>query len=303
MRFSVNKGDLLLLAVAMVWGGSYLAVKELSAAGPWMTILALRFLLGAVFIGVFWLRDKPRITRKELWMGLGFGLSHLLVLSLETSGVSITSATNAGLIISLSIIFTPVLESAWRRSWLPPTFFVATVMAVVGMFLLITGNGFVQPNLGDVLVLAAALFRTIHVVAIGHLTQTSQSKQVEPVSPINLSLLQCVVAGTLSFLWNPGDVITAVQTYSLHDWLLMGYLSLFCTALGFVGLNWGIKHTSASRTSLLLGTEPVFATGIAVFLGGEAMGPVGVLGGAIIVAATYWGQAIEQRYRLAKSAT
>lgn len=303
MRFSVNKGDLLLLAVAVVWGGSYLAVKQLSGAGPWMSILALRFLLGAVFIGAFWLRDRPRFTRKELWMGVAFGLSHLLVLSLETSGVSLTSATNAGLIISLSIIFTPVLESAWRRSWLPPTFFVATVMAVVGMFLLITGNGFVPPNLGDALVLGAALFRTIHVVAIGHLTQTSQAKVVEPVSPINLSLLQCVVAGSLAFLFNPGQVIATAHNYNLHSWLLMGFLSLFCTALGFVGLNWGIKHTSASRTSLLLGTEPVFATCIAVFLGGEAFGPIGILGGAVIVAATYWGQAIEQRFRLAKSAT
>jgi drug/metabolite transporter (DMT)-like permease len=66
------------------------------------------------------------------------------VLSLETFGVAHTSATNAGLIISLTVVFTPVLSDAWSRTWLPGPFFVAAVSAVVGVGLLVSGTDFVR---------------------------------------------------------------------------------------------------------------------------------------------------------------
>ena len=302
-RAGLNAGDIMLLSVAAVWGGSYVVMKQLSHDGAWTSILSLRFLIGAALIALYWLRGRQKITKKELWMGLVFGSSQVLVMSFETSGTSITSSTNAGLIISVSILLTPILESAWRRSWLPGRFFVATTVVMIGMVLLITGNGFVQPNIGDLLMVFAALFRTVHIVAVGRLSQVGQKVEVQPVSPVNLTMLQLTTSGLIMFLYNPAETVNTALHYSGYDWWLMAFLAVFCTAFGFIGLNWGIKHTSASRTSLLLGTEPVWATVLAVVIGGEAMGPLGALGAALIVAATYWGQAIEQRHRLAKAAT
>lgn len=298
----VNAGDVMLLSVAAVWGGSYVVMKQLSQDGAWTSILSLRFLIGAALIGLLWLRKRQRITKKELWMGLVFGASQVLVMSFETSGTSITSSTNAGLIISVSILLTPILESAWRKSWLPANFFLATFVVLVGMALLVTGNGFVKPNVGDLLMIFAALFRTVHIVAVGRLSQVGQKVEVQPVSPVNLTMLQLATSGCIMFFYNPAQTFYTAAHYSTQDWLLMGFLAVFCTAFGFVGLNWGIKHTSASRTSLLLGTEPVWATVTSVLLGGEVMGPLGAVGAALIVAATYWGQAIERRHRLAKVA-
>ena len=297
----INPGDVMLVSVAAVWGASYVVMKQLSRDGAWTSILSIRFIIGAALIALFWLGKRQRITFKELWMGVVFGSSQVLVMSFETSGTSITSSTNAGLIISVSILFTPILESAWRRSWLPPKFFLATFIVLIGTALLVTGNGFVKPNIGDLLMVFAALFRTVHIVAVGRLSQVGQKVEVQPVSPVNLTMLQLATSGSIMFFYNPAQTFYTATHYSGFDWLLMGFLAVFCTALGFIGLNWGIKHTSASRTSLLLGTEPVWATVMAVVFGGELMGPLGVLGGVLIVAATYWGQAIEQRHRLAKA--
>jgi drug/metabolite transporter (DMT)-like permease len=77
----------------------------------------------------------------------------------------------------------------------------------------------------------------------------------------------------------------------------MLFLALLCTSFAFIGMNWAVKHTSASRASLLLGTEPVWSTILATVIGGELMGPAGVLGALLIIGATYWGQAIESRHR------
>jgi len=111
----------------------------------------------------------------------------------------------------------------------------------------------------------------------------------KPVSALNLTVLQVTVAAVIMACVSPLETLRTAAAYTPYDWWLVLFLSLFCTALGFIGMSWGIKHTSASRTSLLLGTEPVFATLIAVWLGGEAMGALGALGAALIVGATYWG--------------
>jgi drug/metabolite transporter (DMT)-like permease len=63
-------------------------------------------------------------------------------------------------------------------------------------------------------------------------------------------------------------------------------------------MNWAVKHTSASRASLLLGTEPVWATIIAITIGGEIIGFIGALGAILVIGSTYWGQAIESKHRL-----
>jgi drug/metabolite transporter (DMT)-like permease len=46
-----------------------------------------------------------------------------------------------------------------------------------------------------------------------------------------------------------------------------------------------------------MGTEPVWALLVGMLLGGESVGTVGLLGAALIVAASYAGQAIERRHR------
>jgi len=294
-RLGISRGDLLLVVVALVWGGSYLAVKQLGAHGSTSALMALRFIPAAAFLWLFWLKDRTRFTRPEVLLSLAFGVSQAIILNMEAVSVHLTSATNGGLIVSLAIILTPIAEGALSRNWLPPRFFVATVVAVIGVALLITGNGFVAPNLGDLIMLGAALLRTMHFALAGKFTQG------KPVSALNLTVLQVTVAAVIMACVSPLETLRTAAAYTPYDWWLVLFLSLFCTALGFIGMSWGIKHTSASRTSLLLGTEPVFATLIAVWLGGEAMGALGALGAALIVGATYWGQAIESSHRLSRS--
>jgi drug/metabolite transporter (DMT)-like permease len=77
-----------------------------------------------VVLVVIWLIwNRRRATRRETMVGVVLGLTQAAVLILETSGIASTSATNAGLIISLVIVFTPVTESIAFRVRLPRTIF------------------------------------------------------------------------------------------------------------------------------------------------------------------------------------
>jgi len=280
--------------VAALWGASYLSAKTLTEHATVVTVLSLRFISTSAAMALIWLIKRDRITRPELILGLGLGSSQALILFFETSGVSKTSATNAGLIISLAIIFTPILESIASKNWLPRSFFIATVTAVVGVALLVSDQGFALPGIGDWFMLAAAIFRAIHVTAMGHLTSGKS------YSSVNITLLQSITCGVIYLIFSGGGVKKALHEFDTGLWLDLLFLSLLCGAFAFLVTMWAIRRTSSSRASLLLGTEPVWAVIVGITLGGESLALVGILGALLIIGSSYFGQKIETEHRLAK---
>lgn len=288
-RFSA--GDFMLLVVAGFWGATYLVVKDLGNVGSIGGMMAIRFVIAAAALWLYWLYKRDRFQKQEWIMGIAFGISQTVVLNLEAYSVHFTSATNGGLIIALAIITVPILESAWRKNWLPYKFFIATSVALIGLFLLIMGNGFVEPNIGDLLMFIAMILRTFHFVILGRLTQGKS------YSPVNLTTVMVSTSGIIMFLVNPAEAFNTAAVYDAGNWTSMLFLALLCTSFAFIGMNWAVKHTSATRASLLLGTEPVWATILAVTIGGELIGPFGAIGAAMVIGATYWGQSIESKHR------
>ncbi|MFJ4036491.1 DMT family transporter [Microbacterium sp. NPDC090007] len=285
--------DVLLVAVAAVWGASFLAAKELVAETGVASGVALRFVVAALALGILCLARRERMPRGPgLVIAAVLGCSQAAVIGLETAGVHLTSATNAGLLISLALVFTPVLESVAARSWLPRSYFVAAVAAVVGVALLVSGGGVRAPNLGDLLIVAAAIVRAVHVTASARLTRNRRD------STLAVVLVQMIVCAALSSAIAGAELPRAVAGLSPAGWVAVSFLGVLCSVFAFVVQLWAVRRTSATRASILMGTEPVWALAVGVALGGEALGPAGAVGAALLVAASYAGQAIERRHRL-----
>ncbi|ACZ23538.1 DMT(drug/metabolite transporter) superfamily permease [Sanguibacter keddieii DSM 10542] len=285
--------DLLLLGVAAVWGASFLAAKDLAAETGVPAAVALRFLVAAVATAVLCLaRREPLPRARGLLVAVVLGCTQAAVIGLETWGVHLTTATNAGLLISLALVMTPVLEGIASRSWLPRAYFVAAVAAVVGVALLVSEGGLRQPTAGDGLVVAAAAVRALHVTASAHLTRgrTEGSSSVVLVQMVVCAAVFTVMAG-------PGLPSAAARLDTL-GWAGVLFLGLLCSVFAFVVQLWAVRRTSASRASILMGTEPVWALLVGVVVAGEVIGPLGACGAALIIAASYAGQAVERRHRL-----
>jgi len=284
--------DLLLIAVACAWGASFLAAKTLSAQMGVPAAVALRFLIALAAMAVLCAAARQRLPRgRAFWVAAALGASQALIIGLETWGVHLTSATNAGLLISLALIGTPVLESLASRRWLPRGFFVAASAAVVGVALLVSGDGFHLPNTGDLLVLAAAAVRAAHVTASGHLLRSRSD------STLGVVLIQmCVCAVTFTAVSAP-DLVGAVRALDASGWWAAVFLGLVCSVFAFAVQLWAVRRTSASRASILMGTEPVWAVLVGVFLAGDRFGPAAAAGTVLIIGACYAGQSIERRHR------
>lgn len=286
-----KKVDLALLLVAGLWGGSYLAAKVLTEHAPVIAVLAIRFSITTLVLIPIWALMKQPINRSTVALGLGLGSVQALILYLETTGVARTSATNAGLIISLCIVFTPILESIASKKWLPRSFFIATVISVVGVALLVSDNGFAAPSLGDWLMFGAAVVRSVHVTSMGHLTKGKN------YSSVTITFMQSLACAVLFLAFSGDRTLDAINSFEKSQWLGMLYLSLLAGAFAFLLTLWGIRKTSSSRASLLLGTEPVWAVVVGLTLGGEKLALLGFIGAILIVGSTYVGQEIEQKSR------
>ncbi|WP_225847032.1 DMT family transporter [Streptomyces sp. HPF1205] len=306
-----RRTDAVLLLVAIVWGSSYLAAKTATSALPVLVVLLLRYAISAAacLALVAGRRGGPGrrwFTREEARAGLVLGVTQASVLVLETYGVAHTTAANAGLIISLTIVLTPLLDRAGGDAGgsgvsggsggsggggLPPAYFGACAVCVVAVGLLMSGSGGLHaPRSGDLLILAAAGVRAGHVALVGRFSAR------HALRPLHLTTVQ-TVAGTALFAVPAAGSLPALGHAGAGTWAELVHLALFCSVFAFLAQTWAVQRSSASRASLLLGTEPVWAVAVGVALGGEHLTLAAALGAALMLAGTYWGQSVERAHR------
>ena len=278
--------DLTLLAVAVVWGSSYLAAKEAVDPGGVPAFLAVRFAIAALILAVLLGRRIGRIGRDELLAGAFFGTILTAICLCETYGVTRTSASNAGLIMALTVVITPLLGG--RRAVLR-RFYGAAAMVVLGCIALTQAGGFAFPGSGDLLVATAAVLRAVHVTVMSRVSQRSRRLDTAAVTLVQLvtvSVLTAVPAGILG-------QFAVLPQMSGWDWVLTGYLALVCTVFAFGAQLWALRYSTPARMSLLLGTEPLWAAVIGVGLAGDPVTALGALGAVLVVTGTNWGRVID----------
>ncbi|MFI1100778.1 DMT family transporter [Streptomyces melanogenes] len=291
--FHARRTDAVLLLVAIVWGSSYLAAKTATHALPVLVVLFARYAIsGIACLALVAIRQEERCTRDEIRIGSLLGVTQAAVLVLETYGVAHTSAANAGLIISLTIVFTPLLDRTAGNGRLPARFFAATGVCLLAVTLLMAGSGFHTPRTGDLLMLAAAGVRAVHVALVGRLTKG------RAVRPLQLTAIQTVL-GSVLFAVPASSGLPRLTQVDVAVWGQLFYLALLCSVFAFLAQTWAVQNTSASRASLLLGTEPVWAVAAGIGLGGEKVTVLAALGATLMVTGTYWGQSIERTHRTA----
>lgn len=269
--------DAMLLLVAVIWGSSYTVAKQALWFYPVLGFLAIRF-------GLTFFLLLPQLRgggRRAIRPGLPLGLVMLGIFLCETWGVMLTSASNAAFLISLCVVFTPFVEWAMLHQRPSNLLFVACALSLTGVWLL-TGGMAISLNLGDGLMLAAAVLRAVLVCLTRRLTAGLE------VPPLALTAVQSgvVASGCLVLGFSLPDGLPALPQ-SPAFWAAALYLVGFATLFALYVQNLALGRTSATRVSLLMGSEPLFGAIIAGIWLGERLGVQGWIGGLLIIAATF----------------
>lgn len=286
--------ELMLLAVAAIWGSSYALTKQVTLQVTVLDYLALRFGLSALLLSPT-LVSLVRVPHAWSAIGIGTALGLLLlgIFLCETWGVTLTTATNAAFLISLCVAFTPFGEWALLRQRPDRTVVVAVVMCMLGTALL-SPDTLADPlaHVGDWLMLAAAVLRAIMVPL------TRRLLLAHPIPTLALTALQSwvVFAGACVLLvLQGGEPLPDRLPDALAFWASLGFLVVFCTVFAFVAQNHAAKRLSATTVALLMGSEPLFGAFFGRLMFEESLSGLSWIGGALILGAIYPGIARHSR--------
>jgi drug/metabolite transporter (DMT)-like permease len=264
-----------LVAIAAVWGLTFVMVQDAIERLPALAFLAYRFLPAAAIVALVFHRRLRALSRRGWLAGCLMGALLCAGYVLQTLGLERTSASNAGFITGLFVVLTPLLGALVLRERPSATVWSAAALSALGL-LLLSGAGGELSVRGDGLVLLCA------VAFAAHLLATSQAvRGHDPAALLAVQLGVCGVA-CLAATVAAGE-LEAPDGGSV--WSALVVTSLVASALGFFVQTFAQRHAPAARTALILASEPAFAGLFGFLVAGERIAPVGWLGAALIMTA------------------
>ncbi|HEX2767587.1 MAG TPA: DMT family transporter [Candidatus Limnocylindria bacterium] len=274
---------LMLVGMAISFGGTWVAADVAVEAAPPFTIAALRFGIASVLLYA-WSRLAGRrltpIRRADLPLIAGLALTAVAGYNwLFLTGLTLAPASDGAIIVpGLAPVFTALLAGATLGERLGPRVFAGLAIAAAGLYLVVMPGGGTSETrlLGDALFLAgAALWGVYSVLA------RIASRRFDAVSTTLYGIaLGTVILVPAALLEGGAERVLDAPIGALAG---IGYLAVFGTVAAFVLLNLGVARLGAARASAFALLVPVIGVLSSVWLLGDPIGPNTVIGGAIVL--------------------
>lgn len=253
---------LALVAATIIWGSSFIIVKDVTDTMPTSTLLAIRFLGASVLLSLIFHRNFRKLDKWQVLYGSFFGVLLFTAYTLQTLGITDTTPGKNAFLTAVYVVMVPFM--AWGITKKKPDGYniAAALICLVGIGLVSLTNDFTI-LMGDVLTLGGGVFYALHIIAV--------SKFSEGRDPVLLTIFQFasagVAAGICSLIFDRGSWGAIVWNTEMILSIL--YLMAGCTATALLLQNFGQKYTTPSTASLLLSLESVFGVAFSVAFGRE----------------------------------
>lgn len=282
------KGLTLAVVGACFWGASGTAVEFLFSSTnvntAWLVGLRLLFSGALLMIYACWkyldqvkamLHDKKVIIMLIIFAFLGMGSSQLSYFV----AVKYSNAPTATVIQFLAPVFIIIYSSLRSKMWPRRIDAISIVVAVVGTFILATGGRFDQLALSPLACfwgLIAAFSEAINTVLPGKLF-----KKYGPIPVIGAAMLVAGIAFLPIYFTQPMPKLAPVDV-----WVIV-YIIIGGTLLAYTMYLSSVQYIEPSTVGMLGALEPLIATILSVSLLHADFGPMDMLGGFLIIVATF----------------
>ncbi len=277
----------LLLITTIFWGVTFTIVKEAVAKVDVFVFLGQRFLLSFILLLPGCLIRRKHYSWPLLKRASVLGLLLFGSYAFQTLGLLYTSASNAGFLTGLNVVFVPVISAFFLRQMIPNNVKLSVVLAAIGLFLLCT-NGTWIINQGDFLVILCAICVAWHLIFTGKYSRLHDVYWLATLQMGMIALLSLLVArlsGHSVFVWYPELLWTMVICV------------LFATIFAFLVQTSVQRIISPSQTALIFCMEPVFAALYAYWAANERLGVFGLIGCVLIFAGMLLSEVVTTKNR------
>ncbi len=279
-----------LICVPVLWGGTFIAGRVISAHLPPATAGFIRFVFAtlALLAALHFtegLRAITRITRRQLLGTMALGATGIFIYNLLFfTALSVLPAGRTSLIIALNPVVTLLIAAALLGDRLSATRWVGVALALLGVWVVVTRGDLSQiaQSLGKG---ELSMFGAVCAWAVYTLLGR---KLLQGLSPV-LATLWAAIWGTLFLgLLALRDIPHVhAASFTPEVWAGLVFLGVFGTAVAFVWYYEGIRQLGAARTVVFNNLVPIFGVLLGWLILGEALSVSLLVGGVMAVGGVF----------------
>ncbi len=275
-------GQVCLLSAILVWGSSFVILKQTMETVPPFYLIAIRFLLSSGLLALIFIKRIIKINLKTFIRGSIIGLFLAGAYLFQTLGLLNTTPAKNAFLTSAYCVMCPFLVWVMFRSKPELKNFIAAVLAIIGIGFTALSNGGVggaDTLLGDGLTLIGALFFAFQIISIDYYQKKGEDA-------IGLLIPQLLVVGVIFAVLSlcielPTKGISA-YALDLDQLSSVAYLTFMCTLFAQAMQIIGQKYTTSAQSSIILSGEAVFGALFSVIVGYEKLNGFLIIGFVIM---------------------
>jgi len=262
-----------LLAVAAVWGISFVWMKDVLDQQDVFSFLFCRFTVASLIMVLV----RPAILKNLSWKlisrgslaGFALGTGYIF----QTLGLERTTPAITGFVTGLYVVFTPLIGLIVFRDHITRIAWFYIVLATIGLGVLSISGW--SMGVGELFVLTSAIMFAIHIILLSRWSKHFDTYLLTFVQLFTCALVAGVPAAINGFTLPPDS----------QTWNVVAFTAVFATFLAFIVQTWSQARISAVRVAVILTTEVVFAALFSVLLGVEPLTIRIIIGGSMILVA------------------
>lgn len=265
---------LMLVAMALIWGYSFLTMKTVLDTVPTFMLLACRFLLSAVIMFIiFHKRIKAHFNREYLGFGVLMGCVIWSAYAAQTLGLVDTTPGKNAFLTGTYCILVPFIALILFKERVTKWHIASALLCLVGVGFVALDNFSIQ--MGDLMTLVGAVFFAVDMAVVGHIGRTRDVSVLTSWMFLFVGLFS--LAATTAFeprvpaeQWTPEIIGQLV------------FLAVVCTTIGLLLQNQALSHVPPATGSLLLSLESPSGVLFSVLMAGEVLTGKLIFGFALI---------------------
>ena len=267
MKNSNLKGTLLLSIAALIWGLAFVAQSDAAEFVPPFTFNALRSVIGALVLYLFWFfrgkkdskkffPENPKDRKTYYACALICGICLSFAINFQQFGISayprgVASEARSGFITALYVILVPCFSVFLKKRVGLPVL-LGVLIAVAGVYLLCFSKGISGIYIGDALVFLCTIAFSIHIMTV--------DRFAGEIGGVKLSIMQfsvaAVVSAVLAFLFEFEQISLANIISAAPQILFLGVMS---SGVAYTLQIAGQKYAEPTVASITMSLESVFA--------------------------------------------
>lgn len=262
-----------LIAVASIWGLTFIFVKWTVASVDVYWFLFLRFVLASLLMAAFFSRHLLNIDRQTLRAGVILGVLLAAAFIAQTEGLRFTTATNSSLITCLYMVLVPVGMYVLLGRQVPPLAIAGIALAFPGSILL-TSSGVAGANRGDLITAIVPITAALHIILTGEYAKRHALIPLVAIQFVCIALASGGVAAARGALFTPLPPI---------GWFTVVFNAVFASCAAFTIQTAAQRVIDPTRAGIIFSLEAVFGTLFGWWLGGEMLTAAAFAGACLMV--------------------